>query len=47
MAHDFKFGIEEELFLASARTRAAPRRSLAAFHKAAQKGMTMKGSGSA
>ncbi len=30
----FKFGIEEELFLASARTRAAPRGSLAPFHAA-------------
>ena len=37
MPHDFKFGIEEELFLASARTRSAPRDSVAPFHRAAEK----------
>ncbi|WP_336487599.1 carboxylate-amine ligase [Methylobacterium nigriterrae] len=37
MAHDFKFGIEEEMFLAGARTRAAPRRPVSAFHEAARK----------
>ena len=37
MAHEYRFGIEEELFLADARSRAAPRGSVAAFHKAAGK----------
>ena len=37
MPHDFKFGIEEELFLASARTRSAPRDSVAPFHRDAEK----------
>ncbi|POR40381.1 carboxylate-amine ligase [Methylobacterium sp. V23] len=36
MAHKFRFGIEEELFLASARTRMVPRGSVKAFHEAAQ-----------
>ncbi|WP_232628351.1 carboxylate-amine ligase [Methylobacterium sp. Leaf118] len=35
MAHEYRFGIEEELFLATARTRAAPEGSVAAFHRAA------------
>lgn len=35
MAHGYRFGIEEELFLASARTRTAPSDSVSAFHKAA------------
>lgn len=35
MAHEFKFGIEEEMFLASARTRMIPPRSVTRFHKAA------------
>ncbi|MCJ2131562.1 carboxylate-amine ligase [Methylobacterium sp. E-045] len=33
MAHAFKFGIEEEMFLASARSRGAPTRSVERFHK--------------
>lgn len=33
--HAYRFGIEEELFLADARTRAAPQDSVADFHKAA------------
>ena len=37
MAHAFKFGIEEELFLANARSRAAPRQSTSAFHADARK----------
>lgn len=37
MAHGFQFGIEEELFLARKRTRAAPNQPVEAFHKAAQK----------
>lgn len=35
MAHAYRFGIEEELFLADERTRAAPQSSVAGFHKAA------------
>ena len=35
MAHQYRFGIEEELFLANARTRAAPEGSVAEFHRAA------------
>ena len=34
--HDFKFGIEEEFFLASARSRGAPGRSIQAFHAEAK-----------
>ena len=37
MAHAFKFGIEEELFLANARSRAAPSRSTDAFHEDARR----------
>lgn len=37
MAHKFKFGIEEEMFLASARSRMVPRGPVKAFHEAAQK----------
>lgn len=37
MAHGFQFGIEEELFLASQRSRGAPQGSVEAFHKAAQR----------
>ncbi|MCJ2052320.1 carboxylate-amine ligase [Methylobacterium sp. J-070] len=37
MANEYRFGIEEEFFLASARSRGAPQRSIAAFHKDAQK----------
>lgn len=36
MAHKFRFGIEEEMFLASARTRMVPRGPVKSFHKAAQ-----------
>ena len=36
MADAYRFGIEEELFLASSRTRAAPGESVSAFHKAAR-----------
>jgi glutamate---cysteine ligase / carboxylate-amine ligase len=35
--HDFKFGIEEEFFLASARLRNAPRNSIQAFHDDAKR----------
>jgi len=35
--HDFKFGIEEEFFLASARSRGAPRSSIQGFHDAAKR----------
>lgn len=35
--HDYKFGIEEEFFLASARSRGAPRTSIQGFHAAAQR----------
>ena len=35
--HDFKFGIEEEFFLASARSRGAPRASIQGFHDAAKR----------
>lgn len=35
--HDFKFGIEEEFFLASARSRGAPRTAIQAFHDAAKR----------
>ncbi len=34
--HDFKFGIEEEFFLAGARSRGAPRASIQGFHDAAK-----------
>jgi glutamate---cysteine ligase / carboxylate-amine ligase len=34
MDGDYQFGIEEELFLADAVTRATPERSLGAFHAA-------------
>jgi carboxylate-amine ligase len=34
MQEDYRFGIEEEYFLADAITRGTPRRNLAAFHKA-------------
>ncbi|MEA1830878.1 carboxylate-amine ligase [Methylobacterium durans] len=37
MAEAYRFGIEEEMFLASARTRAAPQRSVSAFHDEAQR----------
>lgn len=33
--HSFRFGIEEEFFLADARTRGTPGRKVAAFHSAA------------
>ncbi|PXW64211.1 carboxylate-amine ligase [Methylobacterium sp. B4] len=36
MAHEYRFGIEEELFLADGRTRSAPRESVSDFHKAAR-----------
>ncbi|MDR7036131.1 carboxylate-amine ligase [Methylobacterium sp. BE186] len=36
MADGYQFGIEEELFLASARSRSAPRRSVSAFHVEAE-----------
>ncbi|CAO4153813.1 carboxylate-amine ligase [Methylorubrum aminovorans] len=36
MTHEYRFGIEEELFLASSRTRAAPRESVSDFHRAAR-----------
>lgn len=35
--HDFRFGIEEEFFLASARSRRAPRNSIQAFHNEAKR----------
>lgn len=35
--HDYKFGIEEEFFLASARSRGAPRTSIQGFHDAAKR----------
>ena len=35
--HDFKFGIEEEFFLAGARSRGAPRASIQGFHDAARR----------
>ncbi|MCJ2059604.1 carboxylate-amine ligase [Methylobacterium sp. J-048] len=35
--HDFKFGIEEEFFLASARSRGAPRSSIQGFHDDAKR----------
>ena len=34
---DYKFGIEEEFFLAGARSRGAPRRSIQSFHDAAKR----------
>lgn len=34
-AHSYRFGIEEEYFLADAETRGTPRRSVAPFHQAA------------
>jgi len=34
MAHAYRFGIEEEFFLADARTRGSPRAGLKAFHAA-------------
>ena len=37
MAHGFRFGIEEELFLANLKSRGAPQGSVETFHKAAQK----------
>lgn len=36
MAHEYRFGIEEELFLADSRTRSAPRGSVSDFHGAAR-----------
>ncbi|MCJ2070917.1 carboxylate-amine ligase [Methylobacterium sp. J-030] len=35
--HDYKFGIEEEFFLASARSRGAPRSAIHGFHDAAKR----------
>ena len=35
--HDFKFGIEEEFFLASARSRGAPRHAIPEFHEDAKR----------
>lgn len=35
MSAEYRFGIEEELFLADATTRGTPRRTLKAFHAAA------------
>ncbi|MDP4027189.1 YbdK family carboxylate-amine ligase [Methylobacterium sp. NEAU 140] len=35
--HDYKFGIEEEFFLAAARSRGAPRKSIQTFHDAAKR----------
>ena len=37
MAHEFTFGIEEELFLANARSRATPGKSTDAFHAEARR----------
>ncbi|MGG3813182.1 carboxylate--amine ligase, partial [Methylorubrum rhodesianum] len=34
-AHPYRFGIEEEYFLADAETRGTPRRSVKPFHQAA------------
>ena len=34
MAHAYRFGVEEEFFLADARSRGTPRARLKAFHAA-------------